>query len=561
MNNQIRNVVVLGAIFIAVIGNAQNLVNSSSWTAGQGSVTGFIAQGDLTENVRVLDTDPFNNQSIIWQCITDGGTGYNGGWVTDPIVIDHSKTYRFSVWIKKTGTGNGSEIFGVKVQNSSGNDISISELNGTLENNPSFEASTPPLGEWTLYVGYIHGSGYTGTTNMGGLYDGVTQLRLTNSSLQPTDYKFTSESAFVEFRAHLWSATTIGNVMHIYDPRVYEDNSNMPSIQDLLDGTNPSPDTTPPSAPSNLTSTGTTTTTIALSWTAATDDVAVTGYRVFKDGSAEATLGNVTSYTVSGLTANTSYQFTVRALDAAGNESANSNTINITTNAASDTQSPTPPTVSSPSQTATTVNLSWSGASDNLGVTGYKVFKDGSLEATLGNVFSYEVTGLTPATSYQFTVSALDAAGNESTSSNSMNVTTSGSGGGSSVWTENNAIASYSGNVAVGTTTVPSGYNMAIDGKLVTEEVRVELSTNWPDYVFRKEYELPTLEEIQKHIQENGHLPNIPDAATVAEEGIALGEMNKLLLEKIEELTLYLIQQQEEIKALRAEVNTLKQKH
>ncbi|MEM8507824.1 MAG: fibronectin type III domain-containing protein [Bacteroidota bacterium] len=320
--------------------------------------------------------------------------------------------------------------------------------------------------------------------------------------------------------------------------------------------TKPAPDTSPPTAPTSLSSTGTTTATVSLSWTAATDNVAVTGYRVFQDGGAVATLGNVTNHTVSGLSANTSYQFTVRALDAAGNESTNSNAINVTTASAADTQAPSPPTVSSPSKTTTSVNLSWSGATDNVGVTGYRVFRDGSLEVTLGNVTNHTVSGLTADTSYLFTVRALDAAANESADSNALAVTTAAdSGGGGSVWSENGAVASYSGNVAVGTATVPSGYNMAIDGKLITEEVRVELSDAWPDYVFTAGYPLPSLEEVAKHIQEKGHLINIPAAAEVEAEGLHLGEMNTLLLRKIEELMLYILQQEQRIRTLEKTLN------
>ncbi|WP_420552327.1 hypothetical protein [Tenacibaculum aiptasiae] len=109
-----------------------------------------------------------------------------------------------------------------------------------------------------------------------------------------------------------------------------------------------------------------------------------------------------------------------------------------------------------------------------------------------------------------------------------------------------------SGNVGIGTTTIPSSYKLAIAGKTITEEVKVQLQTNWPDYVFSKEYELPTLKEVEKHIEEKGHLPNIPSASEVkANKGIELGKMNVKLLRKIEELTLYTIQQEKEIETLK----------
>jgi len=73
----------------------------------------------------------------------------------------------------------------------------------------------------------------------------------------------------------------------------------------------------------------------------------------------------------------------------------------------------------------------------------------------------------------------------------------------------------------------------------------------WADFVFQKDYELAALEEVEKHIQEKGHLPNIPSAKEVIDNGLSLGESQKLLLQKIEELTLYVIEQNKEIKQLK----------
>ncbi|MEO0570800.1 MAG: Ig-like domain-containing protein [Bacteroidota bacterium] len=124
-----------------------------------------------------------------------------------------------------------------------------------------------------------------------------------------------------------------------------------------------------------------------------------------------------------------------------------------------------------------------------------------------------------------------------------------GGGSGDSIWSETGSVASYTGNVAIGTSSVPAGYKMAVEGNIRTREIRVD-QDNWPDYVFTKDYELPTLKDIQKHIEEKGHLPHMPSAREVEAQGIALGEMNRLLLEKIEELTLYILQQEKRITEL-----------
>lgn len=119
-------------------------------------------------------------------------------------------------------------------------------------------------------------------------------------------------------------------------------------------------------------------------------------------------------------------------------------------------------------------------------------------------------------------------------------------GGGNQVgvWeSTGNDIYFNGGKVAIGRSSVPNGYDLAVEGKVRTREVRVD-QDSWPDYVFEEGYDLLSLEEIQKHIQEKGHLPNIPPAREVESNGIELGEMNKLLLEKIEELTLLMIQKE-----------------
>lgn len=111
------------------------------------------------------------------------------------------------------------------------------------------------------------------------------------------------------------------------------------------------------------------------------------------------------------------------------------------------------------------------------------------------------------------------------------------------------------GNVGIGTSTPAE--KLSVNGKIRAHEIKVELA-NWPDFVFAKDYALPTLQETEKHIKEKGHLPGIPTAAEVEKNGIELGDMNKKLLQKIEELTLYLIEMKKELKAQQNEINILK---
>jgi len=97
----------------------------------------------------------------------------------------------------------------------------------------------------------------------------------------------------------------------------------------------------------------------------------------------------------------------------------------------------------------------------------------------------------------------------------------------------------------VGIVTLTAAEKLSVKGKIRAQEVKVEMA-NWSDFVFAKDYKLPTLEETEKHIKEKGHLPGIPSAAEVEKNGIELGDMNKKLLQKIEELTLYLIEMKKE---------------
>lgn len=117
----------------------------------------------------------------------------------------------------------------------------------------------------------------------------------------------------------------------------------------------------------------------------------------------------------------------------------------------------------------------------------------------------------------------------------------------------------FNGGVGIGlvTATVPSAYKLAVGGGIIAESVKVKPQGEWPDYVFEKGYPMPSLGDLEKYIIKNKHLPNVPAAAEVKKEGLDLGEMNTKLLQKIEELTLYLIEKDKEIKKLAETVGKL----
>jgi len=177
------------------------------------------------------------------------------------------------------------------------------------------------------------------------------------------------------------------------------------------------PDVTAPTVPTGLAASSISQTTLTLTWNASTDPVVggattsgVANYRIYAGGSF---LGTVTSAgaNISGLTPGTSYSFTVSACDSAGNCSVQSAAL-VVSSQAGDTQPPTVPTgLAATAVSSTQINLAWNASTDNVGVTGYRVYQGGTLLGTVPGTTA-SVTSLSPGTAYTFTVSACDAAAN-----------------------------------------------------------------------------------------------------------------------------------------------------
>jgi uncharacterized delta-60 repeat protein len=189
-------------------------------------------------------------------------------------------------------------------------------------------------------------------------------------------------------------------------------------------GPTPVSDTTPPTAPTNLTATfNSTTNTIDLSWTAATDNVAVTGYRIYRDGgTAPISTVNATTFSDAGLSGTHSYGVT--AIDAAGNESSLSNIASATVVVSGDVTPPTAPTAltATANLATSTIALSWTASTDDVGVSGYRVFRDnGSTPIATVSGTTFNDSGLLG--THVYAVAAIDAAGNQSALSNSATAT------------------------------------------------------------------------------------------------------------------------------------------
>ncbi|NRB84982.1 MAG: hypothetical protein HRU49_14615 [Winogradskyella sp.] len=115
------------------------------------------------------------------------------------------------------------------------------------------------------------------------------------------------------------------------------------------------------------------------------------------------------------------------------------------------------------------------------------------------------------------------------------------------------------GNVGIGTT--QPDMELTVNGKIHTKEVKIDLSIPAPDYVFKSDYKLRSIEEVESFIKENSHLPEIPSAKEFAKNGVMQAEMDMNLLKKIEELTLYTIDQQKEINSQKKEIEELKKQN
>ncbi|OWP84032.1 secretion protein [Flavobacterium davisii] len=336
-----------------------------------------------------------------------GGTTTQG---TDIVVealpsVARTMNFRFTVRDNRAGGSvNNSDDMIVTVNGTAGPFSITSQGSAT-----SYTGGTSQMVTWNVAGTTANGVNCANVDILWSTNNGATWIPLLTGTLNDGTENITIPN----------TVTTTGRIMVKGSNHIFFDvnNANITVVAG-------SSDTIAPTAPTALTASGTTEISTSLSWIASTDNVGVTGYDVYQD---TVLIGSTatTTYNVTGLTASTSYTFTIKAKDAAGNISNASNAITVTTSApVIDTTAPTAPTLSASGTTTTTTNLSWSGATDNVGVTAYNVYQGTTLLGTTSST-SYNVVGLTAATTYSFTVKAKDAAGNISNASNIVSVTTS----------------------------------------------------------------------------------------------------------------------------------------
>lgn len=208
-------------------GNYSNNALAYDWNAGTPSNSGFYnLNGSSSENQIISGTTPFGDTDLLWECVNDATNGPDGGWNTDYIAVDESKAYRYTVWIKKTGSlTDGVSYHGTQY---------VDNLNGTFNGNPYFwYGDLPQIDTWYLMVGYIHPKGYTGgDIGVSGVYDIDG-----NKVIDGTEFKWSTNSHNKRFRNYLWGATNTSTRQYFWSPLVQKIDGDEDSLNDIINST------------------------------------------------------------------------------------------------------------------------------------------------------------------------------------------------------------------------------------------------------------------------------------------------------------------------------------
>lgn len=296
------------------------------------------------------------------------------------------------------------------------------------------EDSTPPIvSDFKAWYGGYNGITYSSTAV--DLESGLSRYRWFKKEAYVYDPGTNYYSTYVPFT---WSGDYFFKYGKTYEVRAFAlnraclESAKTGPLYIIMDSTvNPVPDITPPSIPSNLVSTGSTTNSISVSWSASTDNKGVTGYDVYyrKGTDPYSSISTSTnSITINSLASSTTYSLYIVAFDAAGNRSGNSNSVNITTLTPPDVTAPTTPTnLRSTSITANSLSIAWNSSTDNVGVTGYDVYyRSGSnaYQKITTTSTSLTLSSLQSSTSYEIYVVAFDLANNRSSNSQILTLLT-----------------------------------------------------------------------------------------------------------------------------------------
>lgn len=370
---------------------------------------------DTTNKTYLLEVDGTN-------CFTVGGgtltqaawawVDYHSGNTTSKVQLSLSQG---SHTVKLIGNAPGVKVDRI---------VALSDLNcvpsGFGDNCNIPDDTTPPT---VTLSAPAEGTTLSGTTK-------ITATATDNTGVKKVEFYDNSSliaSATASPYEANWNTLLVPNGTHLITARAYDAVGNMSSDSSTVTILNS--DTELPTQPTNVQATATSYSTVMVSWTASTDNLGVTGYKIIRNGVPVKSVGTITEYADTGLAANTTYEYKVVAQDAAGNASAASAPVNVTTPTVPDTQPPTQPTgltgvAVSPRQ----VNLTWDSSTDDTGVVAYDVYRaTGSNSAKkIGTTTSKSFGDSTvhAKTTYVYSVVARDGAGNVSQKSATVEVKT-----------------------------------------------------------------------------------------------------------------------------------------
>ena len=216
-------------MFLCSFAYGQNLLDTSTWALGSGSVSGFSQNGSTSENIRELGLNHVGESVVLWKAVPDASSNADGGWNSSYVIIDNTKKYRLSVWIKKRNSNDGTTYFGCRSHNGA---YQTYRLDGTLDTNPYFfYGDLPKLDRWYLLIGYVHEKTSSETTTQGAIYDGVTG-EFVKSTLR--DFKFGASASNLLHRAYLYYDTNANDRQYFYAPRMEVVDGTEWSLEKLL---------------------------------------------------------------------------------------------------------------------------------------------------------------------------------------------------------------------------------------------------------------------------------------------------------------------------------------
>jgi len=479
--------------------SAQNLISPETWDVGSGTIGIFKQNGADSENNREWNITPNGTRGIVWKSVPDAAGNAAGGFNTSIFAIDHTKMYRFSIWIKKTNSDEGHTYLGCYGNNASGSNLGVKTLSGgTTTNAYFFSDELPQLNRWYLVVGYVHGSGDNSAIHLGGIYDGVTGRKVVSL----IDFKFIAGTTHAKHRSYLYYDANPADAQYFYAPRVDLVSGDEPSIDDLL------PDLTVVEASSVKT--------LDAGW-----------YTIAKNAGNR----NRASAKFSIREGKNGYHTAVHFYAQHHYGKEYSNRINVLANS--------------------TFGSSSEGAFRKIRIVEGSTYAGALLQVEIDidgtNECYFEISENIQDSGWELVDWELE--------DNVLNLPNGETGA------EVTTIDLDVNNGMILSHDLWVGNEIVVDGNIISEEIEIK-DVSGADFVFDPDYNLMPIAEIEAFVKQNHHLPEVPSAAEMQKNGLELGKMNMLLLQKIEELTLLMIEMKKEndseIELLKTEIKLLK---